>query len=91
MTDPTSETQQELELSKLIVGTLNLEIQPSQIDPDAPLYGEGLGIDSIDILEVALAVSQTYGFKLRSDDKNNVQIFSSLRSLNRYIQQNRVK
>lgn len=85
------EAAQQLELSKLIVATLNLEVQPSEIDPEAPLYGEGLGLDSIDILEIALAISKTYGFKLRSDDKDDARIFSSLRSLNRHIQQHRLK
>lgn len=89
MTDPNSRDSQESELAQLVVTTLNLEIQPSEIDPEAPLYGEGLGLDSIDMLEVALAVSTAFGVKLRADDKNNVEIFSSLRSLNRYIQQNR--
>ncbi len=85
------EAAQQLELSKLIVATLNLEVQPSEIDPEAPLYGEGLGLDSIDILEIALAISKAYGFKLRSDDKDDARIFSSLRSLNRHIQQHRLK
>lgn len=78
---------QELALAELIVTTLNLETRPSDIDPMAPLYGEGLGLDSIDILEIALAVSKTYGIRLRSDDDNNQKIFSSMRSLNRHIQQ----
>jgi len=78
---------QELALAELIVTTLNLEKRPSEIDPEAPLYGAGLGLDSIDILEIALAVSKTYGIRLRSDGENNQQIFSSLRSLNRHIQQ----
>jgi acyl carrier protein len=82
---------QELALAELIVTTLNLETRPSEIDPDAPLYGAGLGLDSIDILEIALAVSKTYGIRLRSDGENNQQIFSSLRSLNRHIQQFRAK
>jgi len=82
---------QELALAELIVTTLNLETRPSEIDPDAPLYGAGLGLDSIDILEIALAVSKTYGIRLRSDGENNQQIFSSLRSLNRHIQQFHVK
>jgi len=77
---------QELALAELIVTTLNLEKRPSEIDPEAPLYGAGLGLDSIDILEIALAVSKTYGIRLRSDGENNQQIFSSLRSLNRHIQ-----
>ncbi len=78
---------EELDLARLIVLTLNLEIQPEEIDPEAPLYGEGLGLDSIDVLELALAVSKTYGVKLRSDDENNRSIFSSLRNLNQHIRQ----
>lgn len=78
---------EELELARLIVSALNLEVQAEDIDPEAPLYGEGLGLDSIDILELALAVSRAYGIKLRSDDENNRKIFSSLRSLNRHIRQ----
>jgi len=81
--------QQELELAQLIITTLNLEVQASAVDPEMPLYGEGLGLDSIDILEIALAISKTYGLKLRSDDENNTKIFSSLRSLNRHIQEHR--
>jgi acyl carrier protein len=80
-------TAEELELARLIVSALNLELRADDIDPEAPLYGEGLGLDSIDILELALAVSRAYGVKLRSDDENNRRIFSSLRSLNRHIRQ----
>jgi acyl carrier protein len=83
------QSAQEAELARLIVTTLNLEVSPMQIDPQAPLYSEGLGLDSIDMLEIALVVSQEFGVKLRADDKSNVQIFSSLRSLNAYVQQNR--
>jgi len=82
-------TAEELELARLIVSALNLEVRADDIDPEAPLYGEGLGLDSIDILELALAVSRAYGIKLRSDDENNRKIFSSLRSLNRHIRQRR--
>jgi acyl carrier protein len=82
---------QELELAQLFVTTLNLETRPAEIDPEAPLYGAGLGLDSIDILEIALAVSKAYGIRLRSDDGNNQKIFSSLRSLNQHIQQFRAK
>jgi acyl carrier protein len=84
-------TAEELKLARLIVSSLNLEMQAAEIDPSAPLYGEGMGLDSIDILEVALAVSKAYGVKLRSDDENNRKIFNSLRSLNEHIQQHRVK
>lgn len=82
---------QELALAELIVTTLNLEARPAEIDPDAPLYGVGLGLDSIDILEIALVVSKAYGIRLRSDDGNNQKIFSSLRSLNQHIQQFRAR
>jgi len=85
------QTAHESELADLIVRTLNLEVTPSSIDPAAPLYTEGLGLDSIDILEVALAVSKTFGVKLRADDKNNTKIFSSLRGLSDHIQQHRTK
>jgi len=84
-------TTEELKLAQLIVSSLNLEMQAAEIDPSAPLYGEGMGLDSIDILEVALAVSKAYGVKLRSDDEQNLKIFNSLRSLNEHIQRHRVK
>jgi len=82
-------TAEELELARVIVTTLKLDIEPAQVSPTAPLYGEGLGLDSIDVLEIALAVSKAYGVKLRSDDKNNARIFSSLRSLSQHIQAHR--
>ena len=82
---------QELALAELIVTTLNLDARAAEIDAEAPLYGAGLGLDSIDILEVALAVSKAYGIRLRSDDENNQKIFSSLRSLNQHIQQLRAR
>jgi acyl carrier protein len=85
------DVQQELDLAGLIITTLNLEIRPTDIDRDAPLFDDGLGLDSIDILEIALAISQVYGFGLRSDDKDNETIFSSLRNLNAHVQKHRVK
>ena len=81
----------EQELAQLCVRALNLEITAAEIDPEAPLYGDGLGLDSIDILEVALEVSQRYGFQLRSDDENNQQIFRSLRSLAAHVARHRTK
>ena len=80
---------QEKELAQLIVTSLNLEVSAGEIDPEAPLYGEGLGLDSIDILELSLAISKTYGVQLKSDDADNNKIFSSLRNLNQHIQQHR--
>jgi acyl carrier protein len=84
-------TAEEKELAQLIVTALNLEVTADEIDPEAPLYGEGLGLDSIDILELSLAISKTYGVQLKSDDADNGRIFSSLRSLNQHIQQYRSK
>jgi acyl carrier protein len=85
------QSAQEAALAPLIVKTLNLEIAAPEIDPQAPLYGEGLGLDSIDMLEIALALTKEFGVKLRADDKNNRQIFSSLRSLNAYVEQQRAR
>ncbi|MEE8093434.1 MAG: phosphopantetheine-binding protein [Gammaproteobacteria bacterium] len=85
------ENSLEKEVAALIVQTLNLEVEPGEIEPSAPLFGEGLGLDSIDALELALAISKNYGFQLRSDDSDNVQIFSSLRALSSHIGANRVK
>ena len=79
------------DVARLIVSALNLDISPEEIRPDAPLYGEGLGLDSIDILEVALAVSKHFGFQLRADNADNVSIFSSLASLTQHIAANRTR
>ena len=87
--DAPEQSALENELALLLVESLNLEIAASEIAPTAPLYGEGLGLDSIDILEVALEVSRKYGFQLRSDDERNQQIFQSLRSLAAHVAQNR--
>lgn len=81
----------ERELAALFVQALNLEMAAADIDPVAPLFGDGLGLDSIDILEVALEVSHRYGFELRSDDENNHQIFQSLRSMAAHVAQHRTK
>jgi acyl carrier protein len=86
---PGAPTSEELALAELIVAALNLDVSAAQIEPTAPLYRDGLGLDSIDILEVALVISRTYGVKIRSDDENNLKIFSSLRSLSQHIQQHR--
>jgi len=85
MTSPDTLTDFEREVAQFIVSTLNLEANPEQIAPLDPLYGDGLGLDSIDVLEIALAVSKQYGFQMRSDDPDNASIFSSLRSLAAHI------
>jgi acyl carrier protein len=79
------------EIASLFVQALNLDLAPADIDPDAPLYGAGLGLDSIDILEVALIVSKHYGVQLRANSEDNQQIFRSLRHLAEYIAVQRTK
>jgi acyl carrier protein len=79
------------EVADLIVAALNLDVAAADIDPQAPLYGEGLGLDSIDILEIALVVSKQYGIQLRADSEENEQIFRSLRYLADYIAAHRTK
>ena len=73
------------EIAELMVKALNLEVSAAEIEPDQPLYGKGLGLDSIDILEVALVVSKRYGLQLKADSEDNHRIFSSLRSLAEYV------
>ncbi len=79
------------EVAGLIVAALNLDVTAAEIDADAPLYGEGLGLDSIDILEIALVVSKRYGVQLRADSQENQRIFASLRHLCGYIAAHRTK
>jgi acyl carrier protein len=77
------------EVAALMIECLNLEVSVAEITPDGPLYGDGLGLDSIDVLEVALVVSRRYGLQLRADNADNQHIFSSLRTLCDYIAANR--
>lgn len=85
-----AQTPAEHDLAELIVSSLNLENRkPDDIDPDAPLFGGDLGLDSIDALELALAISKRYGFQLRSDNPDNKRIFSSLRNLSEHIEQHK--
>jgi acyl carrier protein len=82
----------ERDVASMIVTTLNLEtVKAEQIDPSAPLFGAGLGLDSIDALELALEISKRYGFQLRSDDEDNRRIFASLANLSAHIEKNRAK
>ncbi|HEX5663984.1 MAG TPA: phosphopantetheine-binding protein [Xanthomonadaceae bacterium] len=85
-----AQTPAELELAQLLVESLNLDgVDPAGIDPEAPLFNAGLGLDSIDALELALAISKTYGFQLRSENDDNKRIFGSLRALSAHVEQNR--
>jgi len=79
----------EAELAEMIVSGLNLDVAATDIQPEAPLYGDGLGLDSIDILEIALVISKKYGLQIKADSADNFEIFSSLRSLAAYIVKNR--
>lgn len=85
--DPTLQ----LEIAELMVQALNLDTTGAEIDPDAPLYGDGLGLDSIDILEVALVISKRYGLQLKADSEDNHRIFSSLRNLTDYVATHKTK
>ncbi|MDX2314391.1 MAG: phosphopantetheine-binding protein [Gammaproteobacteria bacterium] len=82
----------ELEVAHVIVDALNLEdVRAEDIDSEEPLFRDGLGLDSIDALEIALAISTKYGFQIRSGDDDNSRIFTSLRSLSQHVEENRVK
>jgi acyl carrier protein len=82
----------EQELAALIIGELNLEdVQLGDVTADTPLYGEGLGLDSIDILEIALLISKKYGFELRSDNPDNQKIFATLGALAAYVAAHRIR
>lgn len=84
------QTAAEQALAELILTSLNLEdVAAAGIDPEAPLFGGELGLDSIDALEISLAVTRAYGVQLRAGDDDNKRIFSSLRSLSEFIEQHR--
>lgn len=87
----TSHAALEREVAALIVSALNLDMQPDEITSDMALYGDGVGLDSIDILEIALVVSKQYGIQMKSDNTDNAKIFASLGSLAAYIGERRGK
>lgn len=88
---PAASAELQREVAELMIECLNLEVTADQITADAPLYGDGLGLDSIDILEVALVVSKRYGLQLKADSADSKAIFSSLRSLSDYIAAQRTR
>ncbi|MBA3564337.1 MAG: acyl carrier protein [Gammaproteobacteria bacterium] len=78
---------EEHRLAALIVDVLNLEdIRPEDIEPTEPLFDGGLNLDSIDALEIAVAVAQSYGVHLRAEDEETKSVFATLRSLSEYIE-----
>jgi acyl carrier protein len=79
------------ELAQVMVDALNLETPAEQIDPAAPLFHDGLGLDSIDMLELSLVIAQRYGCRLRSDDPDNRRIFSSLQALADHVARHRTQ
>lgn len=87
----TSAKSLELEIAELIVAALNLDAAPDSINPDDPLYGEPLGLDSIDILEIALVMSKQFGVQIKADGEDNLRIFASLNALAAFIREHRTK
>jgi len=80
------QTPSEAKMAVLLVEALNLEdVEAAEIDPEAPLFGDGLGLDSIDALEIALAISQEYGLQLKAEDESTRKAFSTLRSLSEFV------
>lgn len=79
----------EQEVAELIVSVLNLEISPREIRPDEALFVDGLGLDSIDALELAFEISRRYGIEIKADGEDARDIFASLRALTAYISKNR--
>lgn len=79
----------EQKMAELLVSALELEdVGAAEIEPEAPLFGhapDSLGLDSIDALEIALAINQAFGVELRADDENNKHVFATLRSLSAHI------
>jgi acyl carrier protein len=78
------------EIKELIIEALMLQdMTPEDIDEDAPLIVEGLGLDSIDVLEMAMAIGKKYGVKTKADDAQNRQVFASVRNLARFVHEQR--
>jgi len=84
-------TELENEIAELIVEAVGLEQPASSIEPDAPLYGDTLGLDSIDILEIAVVVAKRYGIEMHSEDAGNAKIFASRRALARHVAEKRTQ
>lgn len=80
----------EQEIKELIVEALMLDdVRPEDIDSDAPLFVEGLGLDSIDALELAMAIDKKFGVRIRADDEQNRHIFANVKNLAAYVSQHK--
>lgn len=79
----------ELEVAAVIVSVLELEVAAEDIDPTEALFFDGLGLDSIDALELALEFSERYGLEIRTDYEENEEVLANLRTLARHIERNR--
>lgn len=78
------------ELKELLIEGLHLEdLTTDDIDPDGPLFGDGLGLDSIDALEIAVLLDKQYGVRITSGDERNIEIFTTLNSLAKFVAENR--
>ena len=86
-----SKSELEQDLAEAMVRVLELEVSAGEIDPDAALFGEGLGLDSIDALELSLEVNRRYGVEIKAEDERNERIFASLRALASHVQDHRTK
>jgi acyl carrier protein len=82
----------EEQIKSIIINSLDLEdIAPEDIDPEAPLFGEGLGLDSIDALELGIAVKKKFNINLSAEDKDNQKHFYSVRTLAEFIAKSKAK
>ena len=82
-----NQTPAEAALAELLVEVLNLEDnEPEDINPEEPLFGDGLGLDSIDALEIALAIAQEHGVEMKAEDESTKEAFATLRSLSAFVE-----
>ena len=85
-----NQTPAEAALAELLVDVLNLEDnEPDDINPEEPLFGDGLGLDSIDALEIALAIAQEHGVEMKAEDESTKEAFATLRSLSAFVEANK--
>lgn len=85
-----TQTESEFKMAQLMVEALNLEdMEAEEIDPEEQLFGDGLGLDSIDALEISLAISKEYGVQIKAEDEATREAFATLRSLTAFVEKNK--